>query len=239
MTRSGDKSITLTDRDGCSLDYILLGGDQDGIATARVTGVGGTLYLQSWYLSQFSDGQPSGGEGDDECRSSLDNKYYVSDPESGIYLEEDEVRALATAMPSLIRQLSQSTSASTGSDPDQERQRDPSGAEHRARSAPSQVFDSRVPGRDPYRRYLAMREAEDDPRLQARRRAHPRARYGVHLPPGAWQKMFWRLSNLMRIGPDGRWTSRDLGRQRWEGAADDCLERRDRVMLVVQLASKE
>ena len=90
----------------------------------------------------------------------------------------------------------------------------------------TQVYRAAV--RDPYRRYLAMCDAEDDAHRRARRSAHQRYRSGEYLPEAAWNKVFWRLVNLRRSGPDGMLCHHDLGRQHWEAAANDCLDRRDR-----------
>lgn len=88
-----------------------------------------------------------------------------------------------------------------------------------------------VPRRDPYRRYLAMRDAEDDELRRIRRLRHRRARYGYgpFLTEIAWEKAYWRLCNLRDILPGGMGTSRDTGRLHWIGAATDCLNRRDRA----------
>lgn len=92
----------------------------------------------------------------------------------------------------------------------------------------SSAWVARVPRRDPYRRYLDMRDAEDDADRQARRSAHRGARHGAYLPESAWDKAFWRLSNLERQGLDGKRSYRDHGRGHWHEAALDCLERRNR-----------
>lgn len=101
-------------------------------------------------------------------------------------------------------------------------------------------WDSRhirqVPRRDPYRRYLAMRAAEDDDRLRERRLGHLDRRmrqrrfgYGPYLSEAAWQKAYWRLRNLRKIDPCGMFVGLDLGREHWIDAANDCLDRRDRA----------
>lgn len=93
-----------------------------------------------------------------------------------------------------------------------------------------------VPRRDPYRRYLAMCAAEDDQtrikrRLDHLQRLMPRRRfgYGPHLSEAAWMKAYWRLCNLRMIDPGGMIFGGDLGREHWRGAANDCLDRRDRA----------
>lgn len=76
-------------------DYILLSGDPsrgDGLVTAKVANKTG-LELRSWYPLPPS----LGGRGD-----------YMSDPESGIFLDEEEVRALFPVMRGLIEQLDRS-----------------------------------------------------------------------------------------------------------------------------------
>lgn len=82
---------------------------------------------------------------------------------------------------------------------------------------------------DPYERYLAMCRAEDDPVRSVRRSEHRRYRYGAHLPPSAWVKVYWRLAN--RRDARGRYTARDLGDAStshwWWDAVTDCLKRRD------------
>lgn len=90
----------------------------------------------------------------------------------------------------------------------------------------------RVPRRDPYRRYLAMREAEDSPERKIRRARHRGHRSGGLLHEAAWDHAYWQLSNLQHRGPAGELTYRNLGRAHWERAAQDCLDRRDRSALV-------
>jgi hypothetical protein len=88
----------------------------------------------------------------------------------------------------------------------------------------------RVRGRDPYRRYLAMRDAEDDVDRQLRRSDRPVLGRGVLLPALAWERIRWRLVNLRRALPSRtRTTLRDLGRGHWIAAADDCLSRQYRA----------
>jgi hypothetical protein len=101
----------------------------------------------------------------------------------------------------------------------------------------------RVPCRDPYRRYLAMVAAEDDPERQQRRQQAPgtpgdverrswriRAKsFGPYLPEALWEKAYSRLCRLRRIDPVGAWSGYDLGREHWRIAANDCLDRRDRA----------
>ncbi len=96
----------------------------------------------------------------------------------------------------------------------------------------------RVPRRDPFRRYLAMVAIEDDPAKQARRQQAPEGRrrwrrrgrsFGPWLPDDVWDKLYWRLSNQRRLDPSGAYVHYDLGREAWERASIDCLERRDRA----------
>lgn len=86
----------------------------------------------------------------------------------------------------------------------------------------------RRPGRDPFRRYLAMIAAEADPVRVARRLRHRRhaRRFGPHLPEAAWDKIFWRLAHGQRRLPMGQNVWFDLGRAHWERAASDCLDHR-------------
>ena len=89
----------------------------------------------------------------------------------------------------------------------------------------------RVPGRDPYRRYLTLCTIEDDPVGHARRAVHPKRRVrrdGGWLPEALWEKMYWRLTNRHRLLPAGGYVSYSLGREHWEKARNDCLTRRDR-----------
>lgn len=89
---------------------------------------------------------------------------------------------------------------------------------------------------DPYRRYLAMCAAEDDPDRRAARagRSRPARRCGEHLPIQAWEKMYWQLANWQHLVPnpmDPRWQlscGGPLGRDAWKDAYLDCLRRRDR-----------
>jgi hypothetical protein len=97
----------------------------------------------------------------------------------------------------------------------------------------------RVPHRDPYRRYLALIDIEEDPAKQARRQHPPEASRrhwaqrsrmsGPWLPGAVWDKLYWRLSNLRQRDPNGAYVSYDLGRVAWERAAIDCLRRRERA----------
>jgi hypothetical protein len=73
--------------------------------------------------------------------------------------------------------------------------------------------------------------AEDDLAGQARRAAHRSLqirRDGGWFPEKLWEKMFWRLTNRRRLLPQGGYVSFPLGRDHWDVAALDCLERRDR-----------
>lgn len=84
---------------------------------------------------------------------------------------------------------------------------------------------------NPYRRYLAMCAAEDDPAKRIRRgfrRAHKGGRrYGGHLPESVWADHYYRLANNRLRDARGAWVGDhvDLGRARWSEAALDCLER--------------
>jgi hypothetical protein len=85
----------------------------------------------------------------------------------------------------------------------------------------------RLAARGPYRRYLALVALEDDGSRRIRRSRRPHSRHGGSLTPEAWDQMYWHLCNRRRLRPDGQTTYRDLGRERWNAAAIDCLERRD------------
>ncbi len=90
----------------------------------------------------------------------------------------------------------------------------------------------RVERRDPYRRYLALCAVEDTHVKQARRASHPRPRVrrnGGWLPEQVWETMYWCLSNRRRLLPSGEPVHYPLGRDHWDRAAVDCLERRDRA----------
>lgn len=97
----------------------------------------------------------------------------------------------------------------------------------------------RMPRRDPYRRYLALAAREDDAASQARRQHPPnnargrwrqRARYfGPWISSEVWENLYWKLSNTMCRDPSGARVWYNLGRESWERAALDCLERRDRA----------
>lgn len=97
----------------------------------------------------------------------------------------------------------------------------------------------RVPRRDPYRRYLALVAVEDDVVKQERRQRapdgerrhwrHRARRFGPWVPDKVWKSLYWKLSNTMRLDPGGALVHYSLGREPWEGAAIDCLERRDRA----------
>lgn len=96
----------------------------------------------------------------------------------------------------------------------------------------------RVLRSDPYRRYLALVAAEDDPARQARRQYPPvgrpgwarRAReQGPWLTCDAWARLYWRLVHESVVDPGGAHVHYDLGRAAWWDAAVDCLERRDRA----------
>jgi hypothetical protein len=121
--------------------------------------------------------------------------------------------------------------------------------EYRVRPARDDRFDieptwwnsahlRRVPRRDPFRRYLALIAIEDSPSKQERRQHPPENRrcwarrgrtFGPWLPDTVWDKLYWRLSNQQRHDPSGAYVHYDLGREAWEKAAIDCLERRDRA----------
>jgi hypothetical protein len=96
---------------------------------------------------------------------------------------------------------------------------------------------ARVAHRDPHRRYIAMVAAEDSLARRGRR-PPPEGRrewailvrmFGPNLPDVAWDRMYWRLTNLRHIDPGGAYVAYDLGRGSWGRAAIDCLERRDRA----------
>jgi len=101
------------------------------------------------------------------------------------------------------------------------------------------VHVRRVARRDPYRRYLALIAAEDDPGRQARRQLPPgvsRRRwarrggtFGPYLSNKVWDALFWRLCNQHQLDPSGAYVHYDLGRAAWEKASIDCLERRERA----------
>lgn len=88
-----------------------------------------------------------------------------------------------------------------------------------------------VGGKDPYRRYLALCAAEDDPARRDRRATHPShkiRKYVGLLPEKLWEKMFWQLTNRRRLLPSGLYVSFPLGRDHWIDTASDCLNRRDK-----------
>jgi hypothetical protein len=96
----------------------------------------------------------------------------------------------------------------------------------------------RVPSRDPFRRYLALITIEDDTAKQELRQIYPgghrcwarRTRtFGPWLPDAVWDQLYWRLRNQRRYDPSGAYVHYDLGREAWEKASIDCLERRDRA----------
>lgn len=85
--RASIRTVSLVDLNDRPEDHVLLSGDPDRrheIVAARVTGSG--IGIRSWYWS------PSYGR-------------YVSDPESGIWLDEDGARGLAAAIPRLVQQM--------------------------------------------------------------------------------------------------------------------------------------
>lgn len=97
----------------------------------------------------------------------------------------------------------------------------------------------RVPHRDPFRRYLALITIEDDPARKERRQQPPNGHrrrwgrrggtFGPWLPAKVWEKLYWRLTNQRRRDPSGAYVHYDLGREAWEEAAIECLQRRDRA----------
>ncbi len=83
--------------------------------------------------------------------------------------------------------------------------------------------------RDPYRTYLTLAYVEDDLGRQANRARRRRSAQDIRLPSMTWDRAYWRLCNLQRVGIDGKITHQDLGRAHWTTAANDCIDRRERA----------
>jgi hypothetical protein len=91
-TSADPRTIVLADRDNEEKTYFLLSGNPDehhGITTAIATPNGG-VDIRSWYWSTLT------GAG------------YVSDPESGIWIDGEDFRGLAEAIPILLQQIAAS-----------------------------------------------------------------------------------------------------------------------------------
>lgn len=84
------RTITLADRDSTEEAYLLLSGDPDlrkgSLVTACAAGTG--VDVRSWYWSPIEE-------------------RWLSDPESGIWLDAAATTALAEATPTLLRQITE------------------------------------------------------------------------------------------------------------------------------------